>query len=180
MDPTLQSLALAAVSVAAVTDLASQRVPNWLTLPVAALALVLHLSAAGAAGALDWVAGLGAGFGLLIGFYALGGMGAGDVKLMAAVGACLGASNALYIFLLTSLLGGLYAIGLLLASRGVRSVVTLVIESGKALVLTGTIPGKPLGDGPAPRLCYAVCIAAATFVVSLSSGDWVADILTAA
>src|ERR1700730_4198826 len=70
-----------------------------------------------------WVGGsfryslLGLGLGLLIYFplYLLRGMGAGDVKLMAAIGSIVGAANWFGIFVVTALLGGVVALMLLLA-----------------------------------------------------------------
>jgi prepilin peptidase CpaA len=87
---------LAAVLIAAaVTDLRQGKVPNWLTYPAIVFGLALSVIAGwrlGYAGEAfsTHVLGLLFGFGVLFAAYVLGGMGGGDVKLMAAVGAFLG------------------------------------------------------------------------------------------
>ena len=86
------------VVVAAVMDLRSRRIPNWITVPGVALGLVLHLVEGGLYGALVCLAGAALGFGIFIAFYIAGGMGAGDVKLFSAVGALTGPSALVTIF----------------------------------------------------------------------------------
>src|SRR5262245_16625871 len=110
---TVVAIVLAASLVAAVTDLWKFRVLNVVTLPVLLTGLVYH-TVAGAISDAGWTAGflnslLGAlfGFGILFAFYVMGGMGAGDVKLMAALGAWLGMLLTLYVFIASSLATGL-------------------------------------------------------------------------
>ncbi len=75
------------------------------------LAFLAHGWVGGFQGMLFSLAGLGTGFGLFIFFYLAGGMGAGDVKLMAAIGAIVGAYGALVSGILAILVGGVYALG---------------------------------------------------------------------
>src|SRR2546425_9464222 len=89
----------AAVSIALVAcvfDLYSRRIPNALTFGAAAVALVVAAALGGASGAWSSLRGLGVGLAVWFPIYALGGMGAGDVKLMAAIGAWLGAAVAFH------------------------------------------------------------------------------------
>ena len=86
--PLLLSLAMAG------WDLKSKRIPNELTLGGALAGLGFQLGFHGLPGLWDGLAGWGLGFGLLMVPYCLGGMGAGDVKGGAALGAWLGLSNA--------------------------------------------------------------------------------------
>jgi prepilin peptidase CpaA len=79
---------------AVVTDLRSQRIPNRLNLAAIGIALALQFSASGPSGLLVALAGLGVGLAMFLPFYAFGGMGAGDVKAMAAAGSFLGPSGA--------------------------------------------------------------------------------------
>src|SRR5947209_11249935 len=91
MSPILVPLIAAAMAgVAAYTDLRSRRIPNWLTLSAAVIGLGLNLALGGAAGGLTAVLGLGLGLAMLLPFYLLRAVGAGDVKLLAALGALLG------------------------------------------------------------------------------------------
>lgn len=100
---------------AAFFDMRNRKIPNLLTFPAILVGLAFHFSASGLQGLFFSLKGLGLGFALLIPFYAGGGMGAGDVKLMAAVGAFVGTLQMLKIFLLTAVSGGVYALVLMIA-----------------------------------------------------------------
>jgi prepilin peptidase CpaA len=111
---------LSAVLVAAVTDIWKFKVYNALTLPLLAAGLVyngLNYEIA------DSLLGILFGFAALVPLYLVGGMGAGDVKLMAAVGAWLGMPLTFYVFLATSLAAGAYAILLVIWSGRVGEMV---------------------------------------------------------
>ena len=85
---------LAVLLISSVTDLAWHRIPNTLLLPALVLALILHTSGDGLDGMLSAAAGFLVGLMFLMPLYAMGGMGAGDVKLLGVVGAFLGPSGA--------------------------------------------------------------------------------------
>lgn len=100
-------------------DFAQRRVPNWLNAALAALGLTAQTlafgwytsGAEGASGGLAWgLLGLLVGFGVLIVPWAMHGMGAGDVKLMAAIGCWLGPWLTLLSFAAGAIVGGLVAI----------------------------------------------------------------------
>ncbi len=78
---------------------------------------------------------LGAGFGftILVVFFALGGVGAGDVKLLAAVGAWLGPYWTVHVFIASALSAGAYAVGLLLLRGGVLAVAVEVLSIRQAV-----------------------------------------------
>src|SRR5688500_17057938 len=94
----LRVVALLTVALtAAVCDVRSRRIPNALTFGAAASALVYAL-ATGGIGSLGFAAaGWIAGAALFFPFFALGGMGAGDVKLIAALGAWVGPAEAVWL-----------------------------------------------------------------------------------
>ncbi len=98
------------MSCAAIIDVLTQKIPNWLTLPCMAAGLALNFFFFGLAGLLSGTEGLAVGFGLLFLVYRLGGMGAGDVKLLAAVGAFVGPQLVFYSFIWMALVGGVLAI----------------------------------------------------------------------
>lgn len=114
---------LALVLAAGVFDIRYRRIPNWLALAGVALGFVLRAWIGGAPGLAT--AGWGFGLALLVYFplYLLRGMGAGDVKLMAAVGALAGAGYWFWIFVFAAV-GGALA-GLLLAAAKGRLASTL-------------------------------------------------------
>lgn len=101
---------LTAVAIATFTDIRSRRVPNWLSFPLMAAGPVVSIVVAGGHGLLESFYGWGLAV-LVFGFLNwLGGMGMGDVKLMAAVGAWIGPSQLFLAMILTFLTGGLMAI----------------------------------------------------------------------
>jgi prepilin peptidase CpaA len=146
--------------IGAVYDVISRRIPNAFTLPAILFGLMLHCSLGGwrqlgsaAAGGL--VCGL-----IFLLFHLAGGMGGGDVKLIAAAGCTAGL--ALVGLFLTSLAGGVMAIGLALYHRRLkqtlRNMCALVVHHGRA----GLAPHGDfnLDNGQALRLPYALAIAA--------------------
>ncbi len=86
-------------------DVRTNRIPNYLTLGCALAGLGYQLGFHGLAGLGNGLLGMVLGFGLLILFYWLGGMGAGDVKALAALGAWLGPWQTLYLFIYMALSG---------------------------------------------------------------------------
>lgn len=94
-------------------DVLLRRIPNRLTYPAMLVALAAHAATGGTPAFLHSLGGLGAGMAMLMPFYLVKGMGAGDVKLMGVVGACLGPGRTLHAFVWTAFAGGLYAVILL-------------------------------------------------------------------
>lgn len=151
------------IVVATLSDLWSSRIPNWLTLPAAVFGFSLHFAATGVDGGLFSVAGWLAGFSLLVGFYAVGGMGAGDVKLLAACGSLVGASRVLWIGIYSGLAGGVYALCIVVYSMFLRTGLagarrqtlagadSLMVSGGNLWSLSQSVQGYP-------RLRYAVAI----------------------
>jgi prepilin peptidase CpaA len=105
------------VAVAAVFDIRYRRIPNWLVLTGIIAGLAWNLSTSGLPGLGRGAAGLGVGFVLYFPLYLIRARGAGDVKLLAAVGAITGPVNCVWIFFLTAILGGIIAL-VLLVFRG--------------------------------------------------------------
>jgi len=101
---------LIVVSVATVTDLRSRRIPNWLVLPFMVAGIAVAIWFHGWHGLGQSLAGLGLGA-LIFGVLGLmGGMGMGDVKLCAAIGAWIGPSQLLVALVVTGFAGGVMAL----------------------------------------------------------------------
>lgn len=101
---------------AALIDGWKLRVPNWLTYHLAIGGWAYAAWAGGGAGLLWSIGGTALGLALLLPLYAIGGMGAGDVKLMAGVGAWVGPWLTLGAFATSAVVGGLMALAMVLRS----------------------------------------------------------------
>jgi prepilin peptidase CpaA len=104
-----------------IADLRSMRIPNKLTYPAAVGGLALHLAASIQNPQLPWWSGLGESLaGLALGFFVLfvgflfGGIGGGDVKACAALGALVGLSTTAYGLLYMGLIGGAIALSIMI------------------------------------------------------------------
>ena len=109
-------LVSAVLVLAAVIDGRQLRVPNWLVFPFIAGGLAYHAGADGSWGFLKSLEGAALGLVFLVVLHSLGGMGAGDVKLLAGVGAWMGPTVTMWAFLATGLAGGVIALAMMVLS----------------------------------------------------------------
>lgn len=152
------------VVVAAVVDVRTRRIPNLVTVPMAAAGLALAAIGAGPVGLAASMAGFLLGLLLMLPGHALGATGAGDVKLLAAVGALVGPVQVVMAFLFTALAGGAIAVGVA-ARRGRLS---------ETMVGTSRLIRAPAGArqtieaaAPASRFSYGPAIAAGSLIAAL-------------
>lgn len=155
--------ALAAVLIACaacVTDLATRRVPNVLTLPAIAAGVLAHSILPNGQGV--GAAALGAIVGLAVFFpiFALGGLGAGDVKLMAALGSWIGAMPVVWVALYGAVAGGVLAIFVSVSQGYLRQALTNIGSLFLFWSVQGVkpMPALTLEHGRGPRLPYALPI----------------------
>ena len=114
---TAQGWIAGMVGIAAIVDdLTRRRVSNWIPVCAFASGLTLQIAENGWHGALSALLGTAAGAGIFLIFYLLGGMGGGDVKLMAGFGAVLGVPRLLEASLWTAGCGGIMAVLVMAAS----------------------------------------------------------------
>lgn len=168
-------------------DLVSRRIPNRVVLAglLAGLACQLFLpqgagffrSSPGSLGVVSALLGLLAGGGLLLPLYLLRAMGAGDVKLMAAVGVFLGPLQVVGAVLLTFLAGGVLALLAALVSRSFGQVLNN-LRLMLLYLVAGKEAGLKLADAPTSgRLPYALAICVGTglqIVLARFSAWWFA------
>src|SRR5215472_9145477 len=107
----------AVLAVATFTDLRSRRIPNWLVLPFLAAGFGVSAWLHGWYGLTHSLAGFSLGAAIFGVLFFLGGMGMGDVKLCAAIGAWIGPSQLVIALVVTGLAGGVMAV-VWAASRG--------------------------------------------------------------
>ncbi|CAJ0685437.1 A24 family peptidase [Ralstonia mannitolilytica] len=162
------NLGLAAmVTIAAVWDVRTRRVPNWLVTGGLLVALFAQCLEHGVlTGSWTWLLGTATGLGLFLGIYLLGGMGAGDVKLMGAVGAFMAPAGALHVAFVSFLVGGTLALAMML----VRGNAHRTFANVSALLLSLPLGGKTAAAGrdkkdKTTQVPYAVAIAVGTLLV---------------
>lgn len=146
----------------AVSDVKTGRIPNKLTYAGMAVAIASRWAGLGWTGL--WTALLGGliGGGIFLLFFLVHGMGAGDVKLMAAIGCFVGPSGALQIVLACAIAGGVMAVGVMIYHKRVRATVSNVGSILRFHLTQGpqAHPSINLSNPAAVRLPYGIAIAA--------------------
>jgi len=150
--------------VSAVVDMRTRRVPNPLTMGIAALGLGFAATRLSdltiVAAALGWSVGLG----LMLFPYVFGAMGGGDLKLFAALGTFLGPRPTLQAFLYTLVAGGVLAVVVALQRRRLQE----TMHNTAALVATGGANAAAIEHPTSNnRFAYAPAIAVGTLVAAL-------------
>ena len=151
---------------ASVSDIRTARIPNLLTIGTAAAALVYLFASRGWSGLTEAGEGWAVGVLLFAPFFALGGMGAGDVKLLGAMGAWIGPRETLWVALYASMAGGVMALIVALATGYLRRAIAnlRMLITYWQVVGIRPLPELTLKGGRAPRLPYAVPITAGLLV----------------
>ena len=151
-------LLLVFAAACAVTDLRSRRIPNWLTVTGALTGFGFHAWRAGLEGLAFAGAGFGAAFGVYALLFLLRGMGAGDLKMMAAMGALIGWNNWLLLFVLSAILGGLVALIVVIARGRLR----------QTLRNLRRLPQQKLGQPHSLALPHAPVVAVAALFTAIA------------
>lgn len=149
------------LTIAAIHDAKYRKIPNIITFSAMMAGLIYHVLLSGFQGFLFSIGGSLLGMGLLIAFYLAGKMGAGDVKLMGAVGSVLGPAGVFNAFLFTAIVGGIYAIIILLYKGRFAESMSRIWQALKLTFLTQS-PVAPDEQKAGPVLCYGIAIAIGT------------------
>ncbi|MGB8477591.1 MAG: A24 family peptidase [Acidobacteriaceae bacterium] len=169
LECTYLLLASLSASAGAIFDARSQRIPNLLTGSSIAFGLLLHLETGG------WrqmgmaaLAGLAGGAVFFI-FFVVGAMGAGDVKLMAAISVIAGFGHLEELFLAIAFTGGVFALVLAIARGRLKATLVNVASLIQHHARSGVLPHPDvnLANPQSLRLPYAVPIAAGCWIVVL-------------
>ncbi len=150
-------------------DFSQRRVPNLLNLALIVTGFVAQFSYFGWSGVANGAYGLLAGFGLLIVPWMMHAMGAGDVKLMAAIGVWLGPLMTFYSFALGAVIGGLVAVVMILSTRRLGAAcanMAIILNkcSARDTVFSEYGSVKSFGDSTA-LLPYGVPLTAGTLIM---------------
>jgi len=160
----LTAIVLGTVLAAAI-DLRTRRVPNVITMSLAAAGVLIAVAGLGRVGLIASLLGLGLGVALMLPGHLFGGTGAGDVKLFAAVGAFLGPAGILSAFLYTAVAGGVLAV--VIAIRRGRARQT--IGAAAHLVVSGAANRDAVEHPSANnRFAYAPAIAIGAVLAALA------------
>ena len=164
MDTFLITFLGIVLAVALLTDLRFKKIPNLLTFPAMVTALCYHMTTGGLEGFLFSGGGMLLGIAVFIIPFLLGGMGAGDAKLLGAVGAAIGPKGVLIAAVLTCLFGGIYALIILIIRRELSADILrrwwtslkLTIYTGRIITISANKKENQ------PKLCYGIAITAGT------------------
>lgn len=157
-------LLILVVAICAYTDIKSKKIYNAVLFPAAAIGLVSNFYSGGLAGGFSGIKGMMLGMALLLVPFIMGGMGAGDVKLLGVVGAFKGPDFVWSVFLYTAIVGGLISIMIMVRSGDFPARVRAVILT--LLSLFGIIPRLNVLDtiygSSTQTFPYGIAIAAGT------------------
>jgi prepilin peptidase CpaA len=162
----VQFVALVVAAVACCFDVRQHRIPNWITFGAAAAGLIYHVALSGSQGLTDSLGGWLVGVAMFVLPFMLGGLGAGDVKLVAALGAWLGLNDALWLGLYVGASGGFIALAVAVARGYLRRAlinIRLLLTHWRVAGLHA-LPELTIHSASAPKLAYGVSILAGTVV----------------
>lgn len=157
-DALFLAVVVAYTGVCLVMDLRSRRIPNWLTVPALVLGLAAHTVMGGWSGLQFSLLGFATGFAVLFVLWLMGGGGGGDVKMMSALGAWLGAWLTTEVFVASAV------VAMVIVSGGI--VYTAVTSRGRKSAKTkGSGDRASTRSRPGRVLPYAVPLSLGTWAV---------------
>lgn len=161
------------------TDLKERKILNIILFPAVLLALVLNIVYMGGDGFFFWVKGTLTGIALLFIPFLLGGIGAGDVKLLGVVGAFKGAAFVVMAFLCAAIIGGIFSIIFLWKRRNLQKTLRQLGGALKLFIIScfRLCNFSKLTEDDTEALPYGLAIALGTIVAfwvdkMLSLGEW--------
>lgn len=158
---------LLVLAICVFTDLKDRKIYNKVIYPSLLIAFILQFVTGGWTGLSHAFLGFLIGFGLLLIPYLLGGMGAGDVKLLALIGALKGGSFVFTSFIYIAFVGALMALIILVLRRGLLKSVAYYLAS----LRNGTVlPGAVVKGSLTATYPYGVAIAAGVVISMFSQG----------
>jgi len=162
-------LAALFAAIAGWSDWRSRRIPNWLTVPALAVGIAINSWLAGWQGARLSLLGAGLGLLLLFPFVLVRSLGAGDWKFAGALGAFLGPTPLLNVLVITIVIAGLMALGLIIWKKRIRQTAHNIWQILKAY-LTLHLPGREfsLENPDSAKVPFGVAMALAVIFYTAS------------
>ena len=156
---------------AGVMDWRYRRIPNWLTLPAAAVGLLVNAALGGWAGVKASLLGLGLSLLVLLPFVVLKAIGGGDWKLVGALGAFLGPNRLIAVLIGSLIVAGAMAVVLVVAKGRVRQTLRNLAHLVGALMMLRMPPREVSLDNPdAAKVPFGVAVALT--VILFGAGHW--------
>lgn len=158
------------LTISVITDIRSRKIYNAVIYPALLVTFLAHFATGGWDALSHSFIGFLIGFGLLLIPYFLGGMGAGDVKLLGLIGAIQGAAFVLQAFFYTAIIGAVMALVILLVRKGMlKSILYYLASLRNGIVLKGTINKNAL----TATYPYGVAIAGGSVLSLVAAQGWV-------
>ncbi len=154
------------------TDLKSRRIYNKVIFPALGVTFIIHTFTPMGTGIMFSLLGFLTGLGILLIPYMLGGMGAGDVKLLALIGAMKGTTFVVFTGIYMALIGGIIALGILFFRKGVLSRLKSIFYSIAGLKNGVIIPLAIDKDALQATYPYGVAIVGGA-LLSLFAKGWI-------
>jgi prepilin peptidase CpaA len=172
---TIWILTLVLTITAGLLDWRSRRIPNWLTVPSFFVGIILHAILGGWRGALFALEGAVLALALLFVPVLMRAIGAGDWKLVGAVGSFMGPVMVLFVLLASFLVSGLIAVIHMVQMRRVKETFRNMLVLVRGIFAFGIKPNPRVSlDNPRSlKLPYGVAVAAAT-VICFCAARWMA------
>jgi prepilin peptidase CpaA len=166
---SLRILPALLAAIAGYTDWRSRRIPNWLTMPGFLLGILTNTLVGGWAGTKDSLLGAGLGLALLLPFVVIRTLGAGDWKLVGALGAFLGPRPLMLVLIVTILVNGVMALAMIVWKKRVAETARNFMRMLAAFA-TMHLPDRDLTlDNPdAVKVPFGIAVAAAMILYTLS------------
>ena len=154
--------------VTSITDVSCRKIPNWAVSIAALCGLCGNFYWYGFAGFINSILGFLCAFVIYILLYLLQGRGAGDLKLMAAIGAITGFPNWFYLWIVSSIFGGVIVVGYLLLRgglvRAVKNALFIIFELIRFRSPSLSRPELAISNAKAVTIPHALVVAVGTFV----------------
>lgn len=166
----LNGLLFIALTISVITDLKTRKIYNKVVFPSLLLAFLLNGILFSWSGLLDSLLGFLTGFAILLIPYLMGGMGAGDVKLLALVGAAKGASFVFLSAIYMGIIGGIIGLFIFLFKKGIFNRIKLAIYSLCGIRYGIKIPLALNKDGLKATFPYGVAIAGGVVLTYMLKG----------